>query len=308
MIKMKNIISFFVSVIVIVVVVLNIDVIVETIKNISFLDREIVLQEANKWEKDYEFMYFKESDDFIPNNYDELVEIFYTTLDKGWKEFTFYCGDEYVDCLDDVALLSNDEKFLSEINNFVHPYNSYTTIRTLYDDTGEITLKIDRTYSDDEILIIDREINNLINENLEDEMSIRDKIKTMHDFIINNTKYDKERAETNNSKYDSARIQGILYDHYAICSGYTDIMAVILTKLGVPNYKIASEEHVWNAVYIDNNWYHLDLTWDDPISSSGRNILVHDWFLISDTELTRLDKKATKREHIYNKDIYLEFK
>ncbi len=308
MIKMKNVISFFVSVIIIVVVILNIDVITDTIKTIILSRREVVIPQSNEWQKEYDFIYFNETDNFEPNDYDELVEIFYTTLDKGWNEFTFYCGSEYEECISDVGALSNDEKFLAEINNFVHPYNSYTTIRTLYDETGEITLKIDKLYSEDDINQIDQDINKLMNDNLNDNMSIRDKIKTMHDVIINNTKYDEERYENNYSDYDSARINGLLYDHYAICSGYTDTMAVILSKLNVPNYKIASEEHVWNAVYLDDKWYHLDLTWDDPISSSGRDILLHDFFLIDDDQLTKLDMKATKREHIYNRDIYLEFK
>ena len=308
MIKMKNVISFFVSIIIIVVVILNIDVITDTIKTIILSRREVVIPQANEWQKEYDFIYFNETDDFEPNDYDELVEIFYTTLDKGWNEFTFYCSSEYEECISDVGALSNDEKFLAEINNFVHPYNSYTTIRTLYDETGEITLKIDKLYSEDDINQIDQDINKLMNDNLNDNMSIRDKIKTMHDVIINNTKYDEERYENNYSDYDSARINGLLYDHYAICSGYTDTMAVILSKLNVPNYKIASEEHVWNAVYLDDKWYHLDLTWDDPISSSGRDILLHDFFLIDDDQLTKLDMKATKREHIYNRDIYLEFK
>lgn len=307
MIKMKNIISFLVSVVIIIVVILNLDIIIDTIKNIKFLDREIVLKEPNQWEKDYEFIYFKETRDYEPNNYDELVEVFYTVLDKGWDSFTFYCGDEYEECLDDVAILSNDEKFLSEINNFVHPFNSYTTIRTLYDDTGEITIKIDKLYSDDEIILLNRDIDRLMKDNIEDSMSLREKIKAMHDVIINNTKYDEERANTGDSQYDSARIHGVIYDKYAICSGYTDTMAVILTKLGVPNFKIASEEHVWNAVYIDNEWYHLDLTWDDPISTSGRNVLLHDYFLISDDELTKLDTKNKKVDHIYSREIYQEF-
>lgn len=307
MIKMKNIISFLVSLVIIIVVILNLDIIIDTIKNIEFLDREIVLKDANQWEKDYEFMYFKETPDYEPNNYDELVEVFYTVLDKGWDSFTFYCGDEYEDCLEDVAILSNDEKFLSEINNFVHPFNSYTTIRTLYDDTGEITIKIDKLYSDEEIILLDRDIDRLMKDTIEDSMTLREKIKAMHDVIINNTKYDEERADTGDSQYDSARIHGVLYDNYAICSGYTDTMAVILTKLGVPNFKIASEEHVWNAVYIDNEWYHLDLTWDDPISTSGRNLLLHDYFLISDDDLTKLDTKNKKVDHIYSRDIYQEF-
>ena len=307
MIKMKNIISFFVSIIIILVVVLNLDTIISVIKDVIYSNREVFIPEANMYEKDYDFMYFKESDDFIPSNYDDLVSIFYTTLDKGWNEFTFYCDTEYEECLEDVAVISNDQKFLAEINNFVHPYNSYSTIKTLYDDTGKVTITIDKLYKDDEVDKIDKEIKIWMNEYIRDNMSTIDKIKVMHDAIINKTKYDQVRADTNNSKYDSARIQGVLYDHYAICSGYTDTMAVILSKLNIPNFKIASEEHVWNAVYVDGKWYHLDLTWDDPITTSGRNVLLHDYFLINDNDLTKLDMSATKREHIYNRDIYLEF-
>ena len=166
---------------------------------------------------------------------------------------------------------------------------------------------IDKLYSDEDIDKIDKDIDIWINEYVRSNMNDKDKIKAMHDAIINRTKYDKVRADTNNSKYDSARINGLLYDHYAICSGYTDMMAVVLSKLGIPNYKIASEEHVWNAVYLDGKWYHLDLTWDDPLTTSGKNMLLHDYFLINDSELTRLDMEKSKRDHIYNRDIYLEF-
>ena len=304
---MKNLISFLVSIIIVIVIILNMDVIIDAFKNIDLFKRKIIVPEANHWDKEYDFLYFKETDSFIPNNYEELVSIFYTTLDKGWKEFTFYCGDEYTNCLNDVATLSYDQKFLSEMNNFVHPYNSYSTIKTLYDTTGEITIKIDKIYSDEEIITIDKDIDELMNKCLKDNMSTRDKIKKMHDIIIKNTKYDQERADNNSSPYDSARIQGILYQNYGICSAYTDLMAVILSKLEIPNFKISSDEHVWNALYIDNKWYHLDLTWDDPISTSGRDVLLYDYFIITDNTLTKLDKNNNKIEHIYNKNIYLEF-
>ncbi len=307
MIKMKNIISFFVSFIVIVVIVLNLDTIITTIRTAIFSTREPIILEGNEWEKDYGFKFFQESEDFKPTNYSDLVDIFYTALDKGWDEFTFYCDVDYEECLDDVADLSYDEKLLADMNNFIHPYNSYSTIKTVYDDTGEITIKIDRLYSDEEIKKLDKDIDELMNSYLLDAMSTRDKIKTMHDVIIKNTKYDKVKAETNQSEYDSSRINGVLYDHYAICSGYTDLMAVILSKLGVKNFKIASDEHVWNAVYLDNKWYHLDLTWDDPITSSGRDILVDTYFLIDDVKLYELSKDKESDDHSYNSKIYLEF-
>ena len=305
---MKNIISFFVSIIIIVVIIFNIDPIIELVKDTIYSRREVIIPKANLYDKEYDFMYFKESDNFIPTSYEELVNIFYTTMDKGWNEFTFYCDVDYEDCLEDIAVISNDQKFLAEINNFVHPYNSYSTVKTFYDETGKVTISIERLYSDEEIDQIDKDISIWMNEYIRDNMSDRDKIKVMHDAIINKTKYDEVRANTNDSQYDSARIQGILYDHYAICSGYTDMMAAVLSKLDIPNFKIASDEHVWNAVYLDNKWYHLDLTWDDPITTSGRNILLHDFFLISDSKLTELDMESKKREHIYNRDIYLEFK
>ena len=37
----------------------------------------------------------------------------------------------------------------------------------------------------------------------------------------------------------------------------------VYEDFGIKNYKIASSNHVWNYVYIENNWYHLDLTWDE---------------------------------------------
>ncbi|HIS17579.1 MAG TPA: hypothetical protein IAC02_03075, partial [Candidatus Coprovivens excrementavium] len=213
---------------------------------------------------------------------------------------------EYQECLNDVADISYDKLLLSNINNFVHPYNSYTSIKTLFDETGEITIKVTHLYSNEEIDRIDKDIDLLIENVVKDSMSDKEKILALHDYIINNTKYDIERAnsETNSSEYDSARILGVLYDHYAICSGYADLMAVILEKLNIPNYKISSETHVWNALYLDNEWWHLDLTWDDPISTSGKDILDHSYFLIDSKTLRELD--AGIKDHIYDKDIYME--
>ena len=103
-------------------------------------------------------------------------------------------------------------------------------------------------------------------------MNQEEKIRAIHDYIINNTEYDVERNETGTSNYDSNTAYGALIQGKAICSGYADAMALFLARFNIPNYKIASGTHVWNAVYINNTWLHLDLTWDDPVSKKG-NIL-----------------------------------
>lgn len=305
MIKIKRFISLLLTVIIIFVIAINKDTILNRLDDI-FNEKEIIINPGNGYQKKNDFLVLQQSNNYVPYSYDDLVDIFYSVLNQGWTEFTFYCPVEYNDCLSDISKISHDEVLLSEINNYVHPYNSYSTIKTLYDDAGEVTVIVTYLYTEDEINRIDAEINNILSKKITEDMDDRKKIKVLHDYIINNTKYDKVREETNDSKYDSSRMTGLLFEHYSVCSGYTDVMAVMLEKLGINNFRIASQNHIWNAVYIDDAWKHLDLTWDDPVSVNGKDVLDHSYFLIDTKALMKLDKD--EKEHIFDTEFYLEFK
>lgn len=307
MTKVKSFVFLVITVIALLAIYLNIDKIKAKFDEVFLNSREATIKPGNAYAKKYSFNYVEQVRDYTPYSYEDLVNIFYSALNQGWDHFTFYCSYEYDDCLKDVAKISKDDELLSNINNFVHPYNSYSSIKTLYDDTGEITIEINHMYSNSEIKKIDKDIDELIYNNITDTMSDLEKIRVLHDYIINNTKYDSLKANNLSDEYDSTRIQGVLYDHYAICSGYTDIMAVILDKLGIVNYKISSDTHVWNAVYLGNKWYHLDLTWDDPVTTTGRDLLEHSYFLIDNKELEKKDKELKVTDHIFDKKIYSEF-
>ena len=79
-------------------------------------------------------------------------------------------------------------------------------------------------------------------------------------------------------------------------------MAIFLNKIGIPNYKISGEDHVWNLVYLDGKWLHLDLTWDDPVTSNGENILLDKFFLITTDELKALNTGY----HDFNEEYFVE--
>ena len=81
-------------------------------------------------------------------------------------------------------------------------------------------------------------------------------------------------------------------------------MELILERLGIENYKISSDNHVWNAVNLNNTWYHLDLTWDDPITSNNTPVLDHSFFLINTKKLLEIETT----EHQFDQDIYQELK
>ena len=266
---------------------------------------DVIVTPKNEYAKDYGFEYIKQNETFIPYSYGDLMDIFYTILNNGWDDFTFYCPEEYEKCIKDLQTISNNDHTLTSINNYINPLNSFYIMHTSYDDSGEINIKVEHLYSEEKIKYINEEIDKIIAKTTNNEMSIESKIRAIHDYIITNTKYDVERNNTGSSQYESNTAYGLLKEHMALCSGYSDTMAIILSRLGLQNYKVASKEHVWNAVKINDKWYHLDLTWDDPVSNQ-EDILDHKYFLISTKDLEKLDNGI--EDHVFDKTIYLEFK
>ena len=265
-------------------------------------EKEVTLTASNDYTRDYDFNYVKRTDDFTPSNYQDLLNIYYTVLNSGEEEFSFYCTDEYSECINDVDSLANNQKVLSTINNFVHPFNSFRHLETSYDDYGKVTLKIEHIYSNNDIKLINAKVEEIEKEIWNSSMSNEDKIKEAHNYIINNSKYDKDRSDINIVKYKSDTAYGSLLEGYSLCGGYTDAMELFLEDMGIKSYKISSENHVWNAVYLNDAWYHLDLTWDDPITTDGSDILEYNFFLITTSELSELEGE----QHNYDKNVYSE--
>ena len=61
-----------------------------------------------------------------------------------------------------------------------------------------------------------------------------------------------------------------------------------MDMLGIENYTISgkagNEQHIWNVVKLDNDWYQVDVTWDDPVGSS-QEYIDHSYFNISDSDM-----------------------
>ena len=248
----------------------------------------------NEYYLDYDYAYVQNTDNKSAKNKQDILNIFYTVLNSGDDNFSFYC--DYDNCLNDVKNLVFSEEEISIINNFVHPFNSFSTVNVDITNSGKITIKSKKNYTDEEKKYIEAYIQSFINENITENTNDREKIKLFHDYIINNTIYDKSSEQTSYTAYN------LIKTGRSICGGYSDIMSIYLNMIGIQNYKITSENHVWNLVKLDNSWYHLDLTWDDPVASDGNQYLLHNFFLIKSDELLNLDKV----EHTFDKNIYIE--
>lgn len=95
-------------------------------------------------------------------------------------------------------------------------------------------------------------------------MSDYEKIKYMHDFICQSITYDD--ATLNNLANERSAYDGLV-EGRTVCCGYTLAFQRFMEQEGIPSYIMCGDSpegpHAWNVVYLDNQWYHLDATWDD---------------------------------------------
>ena len=277
------------------------EIIISYVNYFSGLFGNNKLETRNDYTRDIDFTYVKRTTDYNPKNYQDILNIYYSVLNSGLEEFTFQCDVSYKNCLDDVDALANSQEKLSDINNYVHPFNSFTHIETTYNSLGSVTISTVKAYTQEEIALLNTAIDDIYPKIVNENATVEEKIKSVHDYIINNTKYDRSR-KNGESEYHSDTAYGALYEGYAVCGGYSDTMSLFLNRMNIPNFKASSDMHIWNVVNVNGQWLNLDLTWDDPISIDGLDYLEYDFFLIDSQRMLKLEKK----EHNFNADTYPE--
>ena len=269
---------------------------------------EVLNKPENVYFKQNDYKYVQMTDNYHPKNRQEILNLFYTALNKGYDELTFYCAVEYKDCIEDVNNIASSETVLSYINNFVSTFNSYNKIYININNFGRVNVSINKIYTEKDASMINKKVDEVYNEIINDKMTDLEKIKAVHDYIIRNTKYDEERAQeikdniSNDEIHSSNTAFGPLFTGKAICGGYTDTMALFLDKMGIPNIKVSSKNHIWNAVYVNGKWLHLDLTWDDPVVVNGNETLTYNYYLLSTKELSN----KTDNQHSFDLSVFSE--
>lgn len=102
----------------------------------------------------------------------------------------------------------------------------------------------------------------------------------LHDMLIRHITYD--------FAYENNAGAAILYGR-TICGGYAQAYQLIAGKMGIKVltiYGIALDSgHLWNIVQINDNYYHVDVTFDDTdgnILDSAEELIAHNYLFRSD--------------------------
>ena len=102
------------------------------------------------------------------------------------------------------------------------------------------------------------------------------KLLLANDYLCVNFEYD--------TSYSIYSPDEMLSSGKGVCQAYMLLYRAVLNELGLKSDTATSEamNHTWNMVYLNGSWYHIDVTWNDPLSDRPLGAF-HDNFLRSDS-------------------------
>jgi len=109
-------------------------------------------------------------------------------------------------------------------------------------------------------------------------------VKHFHDWIIDNTRYAKEipTLSVMSGSESAFNIDGVFLSGRAVCEGYTKAFQLLCDRAGIPCVSVFGiadgENHSWNYVELNGNWYLVDATWDDPVGDV--DLIMWTFFLV----------------------------
>ncbi len=128
-----------------------------------------------------------------------------------------------------------------------------------------------------------------------------EKMKYIHDYLVDTIEYDQTFTEKN-----IYNIYGALVSKTCVCEGYAKALQYLLNETELENIIITgtatnsdgkTENHAWNYVNINEKWYAIDTTWDDPIIVGGgklTNTIRYRYFLKGSSTMNKNHFISTK--------------
>ena len=107
----------------------------------------------------------------------------------------------------------------------------------------------------------------------------------LHDYLATHAQYD-ETLQIRDA-------YTILVEGTGVCQAYTLAYRLLLNRVNITSGTVTSTSlnHIWNILLIDGNWYHVDVTWDDPTEDRiGQS--QHVYFCLSEDKLKATNNGA----------------
>lgn len=128
---------------------------------------------------------------------------------------------------------------------------------------------------------------------------------TYSDIVANGTEEVIKAYQKDTNYLDWTTYSALVGDRISVCQGYSLAFKLLCDMAGIECGYAISENHIWNIAECNGNFYHIDVTWDDPVSvtvSDGNgntyictsDHVMHRHFLRSDADSTVLHANEGK--------------
>ena len=180
------------------------------------------------------------------------------------SDFLMY--DAFI-CLDSIFRLLKEEQKLGI--TYQNRYSANVTAVKFYCDLLEgIQQGNSLRFLDEKLKKTYQKCCNIFNNKIDDNMTDAVKGTVLHDQLLLMARYDED-SEHKDLGDDFFSPFGVLINGLGGCESYAKAYEILLSMCGIENSLLYGEgdgeTHVWNLVKLDNNYYHVDVTWDDPL-------------------------------------------
>ena len=135
-----------------------------------------------------------------------------------------------------------------------------------------------------------------------------EKLRYINNYLVDHCDYVPEAIDDPDRYHTSFTSFGCLIEGKAVCEGYTNSVQMLCELLDIPCMKVTGTayggDHIWNAVYLNDKWWMLDVTFNDPMGDAASRDRWN-YFLLD------MDTFAAKGTHHYaqygfemSKEIY----
>ena len=123
-----------------------------------------------------------------------------------------------------------------------------------------------------------------------------EKIKTTHDYLINNCNY----------QVGSDGPYNALFKGKSNCNGYALSFLSIMQSCGIECTYETGDNHAWNSVKLDGEWYNVDVTWDDSGVWDKEGGILYDNFLKNDSAWGKHHHGNSTAKQSYPADLTID--
>ncbi len=247
---------------------------------------------ANSYEQIDESLYYAKAELSKLANGEALINA-YNKIAAGVA-----ANEVKIDLSDDTLPITPEElsgvfdAFRCDQPQYFHLTSGYSTY---YNPDTNVAVAIEVTYSMDADEYAKAKVNfnkaaNKILAKVPENASEYDTELAIHDALARHIEYTHGATDEHDA-------YGALVYSKAVCDGYAKAFQYLLQRRGIQALVVegvvleedgSTSGHAWNIVRIDGNYYHTDLTHDDPLSSTKPKVQVyHNYFNITTERMLR---------------------